>query len=68
MIVHSDLVSLAAMAPLWDVERLWPALNAGSITEADYEQARDDRTRFLTSPDAIWALTLFLACGQKPMG
>jgi ubiquinone/menaquinone biosynthesis C-methylase UbiE len=67
MIVHSDLVSLTAMAPLWDVEVLWPALKAEVITEADYEQARADRERFLASPDAIWALTLFLACGQKPM-
>ncbi len=68
MIVHSDLVSLAAMAPMYDVEVLWPALKAGMITEADYEEALADRERFLASPDAIWALTLFLARGQKPMG
>jgi ubiquinone/menaquinone biosynthesis C-methylase UbiE len=68
MLVHSDVVSLAAMAPMWDIEVFWPALRAGVITEADYELARADRERFLTSPDAIWALTLFLACGQKPLG
>jgi ubiquinone/menaquinone biosynthesis C-methylase UbiE len=67
MIVHSDLVGLAAMAPLWEVDVLWPALNAGLISAEEYEQARVDSEQFLASPDAIWALALFLTCGQKPI-
>jgi hypothetical protein len=68
MVVHSDLVGMAEMAPIWDEDSIWPAVRAGLVTEAEYAQVRDDVARFYASPDSISIYTLLFAAGTKPGG
>lgn len=67
MAVHSDLVGMAEMAPLFDVDLLWPALQAGVITEEDYALVQTAFTTYRASPESIDMYTLLFACGQKPL-
>jgi hypothetical protein len=68
MVVHSDLVGMAEMAPLWDEDGLWPAVRAGLVTKAEYALVRENLAAFYASPDAISMYTLLFAAGAKPDG
>ncbi|MBA3825307.1 MAG: methyltransferase domain-containing protein [Ktedonobacterales bacterium] len=66
MLVHSDIVGMERMAILWDEERLWPALKAGIITQADFDRVRVDLAAYRANPASLEAYTLLFAKGMKP--
>jgi len=68
MVIHSDLVGLEAMAPLWDGDLLLSAVKAGLITEDELAQVKADIAKNYAAPDAIDMYTLLFGCGQKPGG
>ena len=63
---HSDALGLDAFAPLLAPEALAPALEAGTITLADYQQLVRGYARFRADPDAFVLLVGLLASGRVP--
>ena len=63
---HSDELGLDAFAHHLDPDRLFPAVTAGSVTLADYVQAKVAYEKFRNDPEAFVLLLGFVASGARP--
>jgi SAM-dependent methyltransferase len=64
---HSDALGIDAFRPQMDPERLRPALDAGLITRAEFEQVRAGYHAFLDSPEAYVLMLGLMAHGTRPL-